>query len=296
MLPVTAYFFVTAHRARVASRDYLQRIFRHFGPLPDLPRPPGWRDTFRHFQAFSASALDKFAAWSSAVAELPVEFPARAQLDALVASGRGAVLIGAHLGNFEMARALGMNGGVKGINAIVYSSHARRFSALLERSNLEYRLNLLHVSTLGADDALRLQDKIDAGELIFIVGDRTPASENGRITSARFLGEPAAFAQGPLLLAHLLGCPVYLFFCLRQAHGYRIHLEPFAERILVPRSTREHALADYVARYAARLEYYCGLAPLQWFNFFDFWQAHELGHARSAIRDPDHERTQTAHA
>jgi predicted LPLAT superfamily acyltransferase len=30
-----------------------------------------------------------------------------------------------------------------------------------------------------------------------------------------------------------------------------------------------------IARYAQRLEHYCLMAPLQWFNFFDFWNQNE---------------------
>jgi predicted LPLAT superfamily acyltransferase len=78
-----------------------------------------------------------------------------------------------------------------------------------------------------------------------------------------------------VVLGYLLGCPVYLFFCLkretRDGSGYRIYLEPFAEKILLPQRERQAAIDAYVARYAARLECYCREAPLQWFNFFDFW-------------------------
>jgi GT2 family glycosyltransferase len=77
MLPVTAYFFATAGAARRASLQYLGKVFDRYGPLPDLPRAPGACDAFRHFQAFSESALDKLAAWHARGAELPVDFPAR---------------------------------------------------------------------------------------------------------------------------------------------------------------------------------------------------------------------------
>jgi predicted LPLAT superfamily acyltransferase len=49
-------------------------------------------------------------------------------------------------------------------------------------------------------------------------------------------------------------------------------LEHFAERVILSRRERQSALAGYAQRYALRLETYCQRAPLQWFNFFDFWQ------------------------
>jgi predicted LPLAT superfamily acyltransferase len=58
---------------------------------------------------------------------------------------------------------------------------------------------------------------------------------------------------------------------LRQGSRYRIFLEPFAERIQLPHRERKAVIDAYVAQYARRLEWYCREAPLQWFNFFDFW-------------------------
>lgn len=118
---------------------------------------------------------------------------------------------------------------------------------------------------------MRMQERIDAGELLVIVGDRVPATEMGRTVEATFLGAPARFAQGPYILAHALGCPVYLFFCLKTRQDYTLYFEPFAERIELPRHARATHLATLAQRYASRLEHHCRKAPFQWFNFFDFW-------------------------
>ena len=40
----------------------------------------------------------------------------------------------------------------------------------------------------------------------------------------------------------------------------------------LPRGERQAALEQAVARYAARLEHFALLSPLDWFNFFDFWR------------------------
>jgi len=73
------------------------------------------------------------------------------------------------------------------------------------------------------------------------------------------------------VLAHVLECPVYLFFCLYQDGGYRIYLEPFADRIRLPRNGRIEAAAIWAGRYASRLADYAVRFPLQWYNFYDFW-------------------------
>ena len=270
LYPITAYFFLTHRQARRCSRDYLRRLHAYVGPTPTLPHPPSNRDVWRHLLAFAESTLDKVAAWTGR--HVPsVDFPNRDELDKLIHSGRGALLIGAHLGNWEMSRALAHFGGYRGINAVVYTEHARRFNRLLKRANADVTVNLIPVSTIGPDTAILLQERIDRGELLVIVGDRTPPGDGGRVVNASFLGAEAPFAQGPYIIAALLGCPVYLFFCLREGERYRIYLEPFAPRLRLPRSEREQALRQWAQRYAQRLEHYCVQAPHQWFNFYDFW-------------------------
>ncbi|HXV50083.1 MAG TPA: acyltransferase, partial [Candidatus Binatia bacterium] len=66
-------------------------------------------------------------------------------------------------------------------------------------------------------------------------------------------------------------CPVYLLFALRVGSGSEIHFELFRESILLPRRGRDEALVPLVQDYARRLEHFCLQAPLQWFNFYDFW-------------------------
>ena len=273
--PIVAYFLLTGRAAREASGNY----FRHLGasaPHGETPRP-GWRSAYRHMLAFAQSGFDKLAAWSGRVDDADVKFEDRSAFEALVASGKGALVIGAHLGNLEMTRALAAQGAHAKVTAVVYTGHARRFNSVLASANSEFARHLLEVSDFGPETAMLMQQRVDAGELLVIVGDRVPAHETGRTTDAQFLGASAPFAQGPYVLAHALGCPVYLFFCLKERDGYRLYFEPFAERIELPRRERAQHLATWTQRYAARLEHYCRKAPYQWFNFFDFWASPKRG-------------------
>jgi predicted LPLAT superfamily acyltransferase len=88
------------------------------------------------------------------------------------------------------------------------------------------------------------------------------------------LGEPARFPAGPFIIASLLQCPVYLVFGLfHRPNRYDLYCEPFAERVQLPRKTRQQALTTYAQKFADRLEHYCRLGPYNWFNFYDFWSS-----------------------
>lgn len=267
LYPIVGYFFLTGGKARAASIDYLRRLHAAGGEVQ-----PGLRASFRHMLAFACAGLDKLSAWMGRMDGSRIIFPNRAEFEHLLASGRGALLIGSHLGNIEMARALAAGEQRATVNAVVYTDHAQRFNRMLSLANADFSANLVQVSHLGPDTAILLKDKIDHGELLVIVGDRTPPAENGRICEADFLGSPAPFAQGPFILAGLLDCPVYLLFCLREGDAYRIHFEHFAERIELPRRERRERLQAYIQQYAHRLEAHCLTAPYQWFNFYDFWR------------------------
>jgi predicted LPLAT superfamily acyltransferase len=272
LYPVVAYFLVTGSAARRASNQYFAHLRSFAGEAAALP-PPGWRTAFRHMMAFAESALHKFAAWLGKIDDEKVTFPEQAELQSLLASGKGALLIGAHLGNLELTRALAAGGRKAAVNAVVYVEHGRGFFDALAKANPDFSVNLIHVAEVGPGTSIELKDKVDRGELLVIVGDRTPPNERGRTCTVDFLGAPAQFAKGPFILAALLECPVYLFFCLKEEDGsYRIHLERFAERVSLPRAEREARLRELAQRYAHRLEAYCLKAPYQWFNFYDYWE------------------------
>ena len=134
----------------------------------------------------------------------------------------------------------------------------------------------------GRDLAAALQTIREIGDpqaLQQAVSDAFPGARlnivplhGGRSVTVDFLGHPAAFPQGPWLLAGLLKCPVNLLMCLKHNSRYRLSIEPFADMIEWKRNTREQIIALWTARYAARLGQFCLEAPQQWFNFYPFWK------------------------
>ncbi|WP_087687854.1 glycosyltransferase [Pandoraea sp. PE-S2R-1] len=270
LIPVAAYFALKDTQACAASRDYQQRL-GVAAPELGWAVPTRWR-TFQHLLAFANAALDKFAAWRGLLGERHVRVEDDATLDAAANDARGALVIGSHLGNLEMTRALARSRGIDRIHAVVYTRHAQRFRSMLAGSNQAFAENLIEVDDIGPATAIMLRERVDRGDWLVIVGDRVPSADGGRVVQAPFFGESAPFAQGPFILAALLECPVYLLFCLRDKASYRLYFERFADTVELPRARREAALRSYAERYARRLEHYCRQYPMQWFNFFDFWQ------------------------
>jgi predicted LPLAT superfamily acyltransferase len=267
MFPVVLYFFVTGREQRLASRDYLEHL-RRSGRLAN---PPTRWLSFRHFLSFGESALDKLAAWTGNVPRTRLKGASLTLLKAVEASGHGAFVITAHIGNPEVIRAVASLGGRVPVNVLMHVEHAQLFNRLIREFAPELPVRAIAVSKVGVDTAVILSDAVSRGEWVVIAGDRSPVVENGRVVEVPFLGESAPFPQGPYILASLLKTPVFLLFCVRQGRDFHVHFSKFADAIELPRGDRVGAIRRYATRFAAALEKQVTETPLQWFNFYRFW-------------------------
>lgn len=270
LFPVVLYFFLTQADKRRDSRHYLERVRAHMG-LPG--RPSRWM-VLRHFLAVGEGFLDRILAWDPRSKPAAFACHGRESVEKLLDQGRGMLLIGSHLGNLEAARHLVLSQRKAKVNVLVHTRHNPGFLSLMKRINPDSQLALIQVSEITPATAIELKEKVDAGEVVVIAGDRVPLDGKG-ITWAPFLGHDAPLPIGPYILASLLECPVFLIFCLGGAGAYDLHYEPFAERLLLDRSRRREQLADCARRFAGRLAHYCTVAPLLWSNVYPFWNAPE---------------------
>lgn len=276
LYPVVIYYWLLNREARKASQAYLDRL-AVFAPSLKLHGSLYW--SYRHFISFANAIIDKLAAWSGALARADVQYFGREELIAKIRQGQGVILLGSHLGNLEVCRVIADFDKTIHINVLVHTKHAEKFNRLLNQTSDNSRLNLIQVTEITAATAQLLSDKLDAGELVIIAADRTPVSNQQRVTPASFLGARALFPQGPFILAALLKSPVYTLFCLKQQGKHVIYFDHFSDSLQLPRKAREQALEQIIQIYAERLQTYCLKAPLQWFNFFDFWHiAHDDKH------------------
>ncbi|HED4101914.1 TPA: glycosyltransferase [Klebsiella aerogenes] len=275
LYPVVGVYWLTAATARRASQQWITRVREQLAAR-QMPIPPTLT-SYRHFQRFGEAMLDKIASWRGELQfGRDVVFTAGAEETLNISDPRGKLLLVSHLGDVEACRALAQLQGGKTINALVFSENAQRFKQIMTEMAPQAGLNLMPVNDIGPDTAILLQEKLDRGEWIAIVGDRIAVNpQRGgewRVCWSRFMGQAAPFPQGPFILAAILRCPVNLLFALRQQGKLRIYCEPFADPLLLPRADRQQALQHIIDRYAERLEHHALQSPLDWFNFFDFWR------------------------
>ncbi len=269
LYPVVSYYWLINTKARQSSMDYLQRVKDFTG---NQTIQLGYSGSYKHFICFANAIIDKLAAWSGDLSLDDVEYYGREQVIGHLQQGQGVLLLGSHLGNLEVCRVIAKLRKNITVNVLVHTRHAEKFNQVLNQYADNGTLNLIQVTEVNAATAMLLQDKIEAGELVIIAADRTPVNDHGRVARARFLAAKAAFPQGPFILALLLKCPVYSLFCLKQNDKQVVYFDHFSDPLNVPRKQRAAAIQQCVEDYAERLQQYCIKQPLQWFNFYDFWQ------------------------
>jgi lauroyl/myristoyl acyltransferase len=217
-------------------------------------------DTFANFGAFFADLLTLNRADPVRLRRYVAQRAGDEHLDAAFAAGHGAVLVTAHLGNWELGgRLLACRGGAPRTHVVLSAEE----DAALERHlrvnapELRFVTRSHPAATLGLLSALR------RGEAVAVQGDRPTGERGDRLVS--FFGSTAAFPLGPFVLARAAGAPVLSAFCTMARDGrYRVDV---GAPIWVKPGEEMAGLEAMVAA----LEVAVRAHPTQWFNFFDVW-------------------------
>ncbi len=269
--PIAAYFTLTAPRARRASLEYLAALYAHPGGERALGHPPRSRDALHHLHEFAVNLFDRMVVWGETLDQVHFEHAGSEHLFRLAREKRGGILLGSHLGSFDMMRLLAGHHGLV-VNVLMFTRHAERITRFFQRLSPDSQVRVIQLEPGSIRTAFEVRACLERGEFVGILGDRPEPGPSARLASVPFLGRPAPFPLRPVLLAATLGCPLLFAVCVRRGETtYRAVVEPLSEGERVPRGQREERAREWLATYVAELERFCLEAPYQWFNFHPYW-------------------------
>jgi predicted LPLAT superfamily acyltransferase len=256
---IALYFLLAVPAARAASRHYLQRV---------TGQRVGWRPMYRHILAFASTIHDRVYLLNDRHDLFDIRTYGEELFQDPDANAGGLMIFGAHLGSFEVLRAIARKNTSRRVCAAMYPENARHLNSMLARVNARIIEDIIPLGRLDAIFALN--EQIQAGAMVALLADRAVGPDTPLLVD--FLGSPAPFPTGPFRLAAIVRRPVYFMTGLyRGGRRYDIHFERLADFSAVAPGQRDAAIEAAIRRYAELVEQYCRLAPYNWFNFYDFW-------------------------
>lgn len=282
MYPIVFGYYLFAGRARKDALLYQHILKEYTGGMT-----PKKFSTYKQIMAFSINLIEKMYGW---LGKIPFENITKQNddfdsLTSLLEQGKGAFLVGSHLGNMEILRSLttfGRTGVSKKFSVTIVQENlsAEQFNKTLEEINPDVVMNVVDSQNIGPDTIFFLQEQIDNGGLVVIAGDRTSARSRSRIIRKPFLGKEADFPYGVFLIPFLLSTPVFYIFGMRKKNTtmnlqYNIYIEQSKIDFDCSRTERNNRIKEFLGEYISKLEKICTKYPYQWYNFYNFWLPQE---------------------
>jgi len=262
LYPITLYFLITSPRVRFSSRNYLKRVPGQTGSVFDIAK---------HIHCFASTILDRVYFLTDQQNLFDIDINGSELIDQVLKQKTGCILLGTHLGSFEVLRCLAIIHEKLPLKIMMYQNHNAMITKVLERLNPEIAESVINL----ADDQalLKMKENLDEGALIGILGDRV--TEGSRGVTCQLLCDDVFMPTGAITCASILQVPVILFFGIyRGGNRYSIYIEKLTDSVSAARPNRDEIVTQYVQKYTDRIEVMIKRYPYNWFNFYDYWNDH----------------------
>ena len=257
-LRICDLFYFLNRRGRRAVRENLRVVYEHQGLLPSRRLLDGCaRKTFQYFGKYLADFI-RYRKLTPAGVRDHVSIQGLEQLEAIRRSPRGAILLTAHVGNWELGGAFIASMGIP-LHAVVRPVPSPALERIFQFFREQRGLKVIPLAHAGVGVVKALK----RGETVALVGDRD-FTGNGR--PWKFFGREVSLPRGAAWFAHRTGAPLYLGFVTRAPDDtFILRLHPPIDPAQVP--TEE----EIQARIVRIMEDTIARDPCQWFIFDPFW-------------------------
>ncbi len=252
---VAAYYFTFLKKSNRA-------IFYYFRERLGYSWIQAKKSVFWSYFTFGQTLIDKIAIAAGMRNKYTYEFDGIDLLRRLLHDRKGGVMISAHVGNFEIAEHfLGEIDANFQINLVTtdleHSAIKNYLESITKKSSTQFIIikeDLGHIFEINA--------ALARNELVCFTGDRY--FEGVKYLEADMLGQSAKFPAGPFLIASRLKVPVVFVYVMKESN---LHYHLYAREAEVKHRDEKALLAAYIKSVESIVRRY----PLQWFNYFDFW-------------------------
>jgi len=225
---------------------------------------------YKNFCLLGEMLIDKIAFLTGSYNKFTFTFEGEENLHQMVSAGKGGVLIGAHMGNWEMAGQL-LERVSSVMNIVMLEAEHRQIDQYLKDVLVKKNVRIIGIKE-DLSHLVEIGDALKRNEMVAIHGDRfLPGAGSVQVS---FMGRPALFPTGPLYMASKFGVPVsYVVTVKEKKTHYHFYatpgkVYPYPSKL----TTRKEEMRQMVQEYASVIEYRLKQYPLQWFNYYQFWE------------------------
>ncbi len=257
--PICVYFMLLAPTAKRSSEAFLLRV---------LGRKPRLSEVYRHIHTFAATLLDRVYFMTDQFQLFDIQIEGLAELETAQESGKGVILLGAHVGSFDAMRALAEARSNAHLKVLMHTGADARIARVIDAINPAIADSIIPLG--GSSSMLQVNECLQKGGMVGILADRI--ADGDKTHRLDFFGGKADFPEGAWLLAHLTGAPVVMFSGLYLGgNRYVVRFHTLTNGVRLAKGQRDAAVVPYMQEYAMTLEGWVREAPNNWFNFYDFW-------------------------
>jgi len=219
------------------------------------------RNIFRNFAKYLVDFF-RFSKLSREEIEKNIEIEGKENVDVSLASGKGVILLAAHIGNWELGGAVVASFGYP-FYAIALDHKDRRINDFFLKQRRAVGVKVISV---GAQLKTCFRALCE-NSLLGIVGDRI-FSNHG--IKANFFGRPAMMPRGPAAIALRTGANIVPCFLIRKKDdSFKFIIEkPIINNAL---DSKKDAIRNTMEKYIPVIERYIKHFPDQWYAFRDVW-------------------------
>ncbi|MFA6859542.1 MAG: lysophospholipid acyltransferase family protein [Bacteroidales bacterium] len=223
---------------------------------------------FRNYYSLGRSLIDKLAVGSGMSDRFNYVFDNEKAILDLLDQRKGAVLIGAHFGNWAMGGPSFMKYGSR-LNVVVYDNEINAIKTIIRKNSSDMpSFKVIPVNKDSFAHVFSISEALEANEFVCFQGDRYVNED--KLLETGFMGRKADFPMGPFLVATKFDAPVIFYFAVRLPK--RTYKFIFAEASLKETGSSMEKTRYLLNQYVRELEPLVGKYPEQWYNYYDFWK------------------------
>lgn len=252
---VASYYFIFLRKSNTS-------IFYYFRKRLGYSYLKSKMMIFQSYYTFGQTIIDKIAIGAGLMDKFTYDHDGKEFIIKMLKEEKGGVLISAHLGNFEIADhffcELDFNFQINLVTTdLEHSSIKKYLESVTEKPKVNFILigdDLSHIFEINA--------ALARNELVCFTGDRY--FEGAKSLSEKLLGKEALFPAGPFVIASRLKVPVAFVYVMKEPN---LHYHLYTRQAKVKHRDEKQLLKEYTESVESMIIKY----PLQWFNYFDFW-------------------------